>query len=130
MQPSSHMSTEVRSPRKDWEVACPHVAPRKPVSLPHKSNEGEVKHHKELITSFASLNPGKIRIELVVQNISDIIMRQCIVLWDSGAQVSLLGTMCHDPLRFCMNSSIKQPLPEGASLNDGLLKGPLASWTW
>jgi hypothetical protein len=30
------------------------------------------------------------------------------------------------PLRICMNSSMKQPLPSGKSLNDCLMKGPSA----
>ena len=33
------------------------------------------------------------------------------------------------PLRICMNSSMKQPLPSGKSLNDCLMKGPSGWWT-
>jgi hypothetical protein len=36
------------------------------------------------------------------------------------------GPFATTPLRICMNSSMKQPQPSGVSLNDCLLKGPLA----
>jgi hypothetical protein len=36
------------------------------------------------------------------------------------------GLYAKTPLRICMNSSMKQPLPSGVSLNDCLLKGPSA----
>jgi hypothetical protein len=37
------------------------------------------------------------------------------------------GPYVTTPLRICMNSSMKQPLPSGVSLNDCLLRGPSAS---
>ncbi len=52
--------------------------------------KGEKPDHRILAKSFVGHNPSRVTVQLMIQKIPDINGKTCTVLWDTGAQISLI----------------------------------------